>query len=59
MGETSSMKSFVPVTPMSSAASSEKPGFHGRKRAPSDRVLGASASFARHLSLLGFVGTHW
>ena len=41
VGETSSMKRPVPVTPMSKAAVRAKPPFHGRTRAPTVRLLGA------------------
>ena len=37
--------------PMSTAASSEKPRFHGKKRPPMVSVDGTTVSFARQLSL--------
>ena len=60
-GCSSSMKSCVPPRPMSNAASSEKPRFHGKKRLPmrqrrrNDRVVREAVVVARVVDVAGVV----
>jgi hypothetical protein len=58
MGCSSSMKFEVPPVPMSTAASSENPRFHGKKRLPMVSVDGMTVSFARQPSLLTLFVRH-
>ena len=52
MGWSSSMKFDVPPVPMSTAASSENPRFHGKNRLPMVSVDGMAVAFARQPSWL-------